>query len=69
MCTKKFLKFKSLSSEVLESTIQDVTYNCYSKTANLKDVRNINIGNVGLELVDIVLDELIIEVKRKINLY
>ena len=66
MCTKKFLKFKSLSSEVLEFTIQDVTNNCYSKTANLKDVRNINIGNVGLELVDIVLDELIIEVKRKI---
>ncbi len=59
-------KLKNLPSEVLEFTIQNVAYNCYSKTVNLKDVRNMNIGNVGLELMDTVLDELIIEVKRKI---
>lgn len=59
-------KLKNLPSEVLEFTIQNVAYNCYSKTVNLKDVRNMNIGNVGLELMDTILDELIIEVKRKI---
>ena len=59
-------KLKNLPSEVLEFTIQNVAYNCYSKTVNLKNVRNMNIGNVGLELMDTVLDELIIEVKRKI---
>ena len=59
-------EIKNLPKEVVEFTIENVSYHCYSKSIDLSTNKKFNLGTIGLSFVENVLEEIIINVNRKI---